>query len=319
MRNTQLLSRLVCGALRPGGVGVSVAGTEAPLQPGGRARGAEWRPTTRTRRSAGTSRRHASSSRRGPRRGSLSRLRPCILPCLVWRHLCCRVYLECLHGQNNHAPPGDKEEPTDRISFYVAPLLCCVFCFCSLVHGLSCMPVADSPTFVPGKHIGLRVCCWAPAARGTVSAIFPRPYFMMSPVAALLRVRPHLHESGMDHPHHMCIHSPTSRICQSFRSFLTRQNALPPLPPLFSHPQIYVTHLYCVHRYALHSLTMPLLLLVAFEQSYVIHKRKTAKFCCISFDRGHRLKNTDGLKCVSRLLRYSMWFISQVCSCSTVL
>jgi hypothetical protein len=55
---------------------------------------------------------------------------------------------------------------------------------------------------------------------------------------------------------------------------------------------------------------MPLLLLVAFEQSYVIHKRKTAKFCCIGFDRGHRLKNTDGLKCVSRLLRYSMWFIS---------
>ena len=55
---------------------------------------------------------------------------------------------------------------------------------------------------------------------------------------------------------------------------------------------------------------MPLLLLVAFEQSYVIHKRKTAKFCCIGFDRGHRLKNTEGLKCVSRLLRYSMWVIS---------
>ena len=45
-------------------------------------------------------------------------------------------------------------EPTDRISFYVAPLLCCVYCFCSLVHGLSCMPTADSPTFVPDKHIG---------------------------------------------------------------------------------------------------------------------------------------------------------------------
>ena len=53
-------------------------------------------------------------------------------------------------------------------------------------------------------------------------------------------------------------------------------------------------------QYILHSFVVPLILIVAFEQSYVIHKRKTAKFCCIGFDRGHRLKAKN----------FQVWFIA---------
>jgi hypothetical protein len=88
------------------------------------------------------------------------------------------------------------KQPTEKISFFVAPLLCCVFCFCTFVHGLSTFPNIGSSTF-DIKHIGCE--CLAPAIV---------------------------------------------------------QDA----------------------RYVLHSFVVPLILIVAFEQSYVIHKRKTAKF-----------------------------------------
>ena len=101
------------------------------------------------------------------------------------------------------------KQPTDKISFFVAPLLCCIFCFCSTVHGLSTFPNVWSTTYNINHGIG----------------------------------------------------------CECLAS-VTVQNV----------------------RYALHSFVVPLILIVAFEQSYVIHKRKTAKFCCIGFDRGHRLK-----------------------------
>ena len=62
------------------------------------------------------------------------------------------------------------KEPSDRTSFYVAPFLCCVFCFCSLVHGLSCMPVSDSTTYVPGTHIGCE--CMAGRALQEARCVF---------------------------------------------------------------------------------------------------------------------------------------------------
>ena len=121
------------------------------------------------------------------------------------------------------------KQPTDKISFFVAPLLCCIFCFCSLVHGLSTFPVQSSDTYT-AKHIGCE--CLASV--------------------------------GLQHT-----------------------------------------------QYILHSFVVPLILIVAFEQSYVIHKRKTAKFCCIGFDRGHRLKAKNfQVQVLSMVLRSSMWFIA---------
>jgi hypothetical protein len=121
------------------------------------------------------------------------------------------------------------KQPTDKISFFVAPLLCCIFCFCSLVHGLSTFPIQTSSTY-SSKHIG----------------------------------------------------------CECLAS-VEAQNA----------------------RYILHSFVVPLILIVAFEQSYVIHKRKTAKFCCIGFDRGHRLKAKNlKVQFIAMTLRYTIWFIA---------
>ena len=52
------------------------------------------------------------------------------------------------------------KNPTDRVSFFIAPFLCCVFAFDSLVHALSVMPVESSPTYVDGERIGCE--CIAP-------------------------------------------------------------------------------------------------------------------------------------------------------------
>jgi len=119
--------------------------------------------------------------------------------------------------------------PTDKISFFVAPFLCAVFCFCSLVHGLSTFPNTFSKTYNK-LHIGCE--CLAP---------------------------------------------------------VELQHA----------------------RYILQGLIVPLILIVAFEQSYVIHKRKTAKFCCIGFDRGHRLKAKNfAVEVMSFVLRSSIWIVA---------
>ena len=121
------------------------------------------------------------------------------------------------------------KEPTDKISFFVAPFLCVVFCFCSFVHGFSTFPVTSSSTY-SDQHIG----------------------------------------------------------CECMAG-VTVQYA----------------------RFIMHSLVVPLILIVAFEQSYVIHKRKTAKFCCIGFDRGHRLKAKNfQVGVLSCVLRLSMWFVA---------
>ena len=51
------------------------------------------------------------------------------------------------------------KQPTDKISFFVAPLLCCIFCFCSTVHGLSTFPNVWSSTYDSTDGIGKRECC----------------------------------------------------------------------------------------------------------------------------------------------------------------
>ena len=54
-------------------------------------------------------------------------------------------------------------------------------------------------------------------------------------------------------------------------------------------------------------MVVPSILVIAFEQAYVVHKRKVANFCCIRFDRGHRLNSTTYR---SNAMRLSMWFIA---------
>ncbi|KAA0152300.1 hypothetical protein FNF28_07052 [Cafeteria roenbergensis] len=61
-------------------------------------------------------------------------------------------------------------------------------------------------------------------------------------------------------------------------------------------------------RYALQSLSVPLQLLAGFELAYVIRKKRSSNFCCMTFDQGHRKK--EGA--CSSLLRYSVWFLAFV-------
>ena len=143
--------------------------------------------------------------------------------------LCAVGFIVNVMNSHNLMRAMGSKQPTDKVSFFVAPLLCCIFCFCTLVHGLSSIPVATSPTYTDA-HIGCE--CVAP---------------------------------------------------------VVLQHA----------------------RYILHSLVVPLILIVTFEQSYIIHKRKTAKFCCIGFDRGHRSQNKNWqVQVLSRILRYTVWFVA---------
>jgi len=58
-------------------------------------------------------------------------------------------------------------------------------------------------------------------------------------------------------------------------------------------------------RYVIHSFIYPMMLVSTFEQTYVTFKRRSANFCCIKFDDGHRQSS----KRCSRYMRYSAWFL----------
>jgi hypothetical protein len=57
-------------------------------------------------------------------------------------------------------------------------------------------------------------------------------------------------------------------------------------------------------RYVVRSIIHPLVLISTFEQTYLTFKRRSANFCCIKFDDGHRKKNTHAC---SRIARASAW------------
>ena len=57
-------------------------------------------------------------------------------------------------------------------------------------------------------------------------------------------------------------------------------------------------------RYVVRSIIHPLVLISTFEQTYLTFKRRSANFCCIKFDDGHRKKNTHAC---SRVARASAW------------
>jgi len=61
--------------------------------------------------------------------------------------------------------------------------------------------------------------------------------------------------------------------------------------------------------YVLHAARAPMMLLTTFELCYVVHKRRSVKFCCILFDnRGHRVSNNI----ISCILRNSIWALSSL-------
>jgi len=52
--------------------------------------------------------------------------------------------------------------------------------------------------------------------------------------------------------------------------------------------------------YILHAMMAPSMLLTTFDLCYLVHKRRSVKFCCISFDnRGHRIAN-NAISCMWR-------------------
>lgn len=64
-----------------------------------------------------------------------------------------------------------------------------------------------------------------------------------------------------------------------------------------------LTRCWCC-EYVHAAFVVPLMLIVSFELSYLVHKRRSANFfCCITFDEGHRRK--DGL--CQQMIRYSVW------------
>ena len=57
-------------------------------------------------------------------------------------------------------------------------------------------------------------------------------------------------------------------------------------------------------RYVVRSIIHPLVLISTFEQTYLTFKRRSANFCCIKFDDGHRKKST---RLRSKIARASAW------------
>ena len=58
-------------------------------------------------------------------------------------------------------------------------------------------------------------------------------------------------------------------------------------------------------RYVVHAFIHPLIVVSTFEQTYVTFKRRSANFCCIKFDDGHRRSSR---RC-SSIMRMSAWLL----------
>lgn len=52
--------------------------------------------------------------------------------------------------------------------------------------------------------------------------------------------------------------------------------------------------------FVLQTLEVPILLIVMFEVTYLIHKRRSVNFCGMYFDEGRRLNNTQAMSCMLR-------------------
>lgn len=52
--------------------------------------------------------------------------------------------------------------------------------------------------------------------------------------------------------------------------------------------------------FVLQSFIVPILLIVVFEITYLVHKRRSVNFCCMYFDEGVRVKNTAFMSCMLR-------------------
>eukprot|EP01029_Cantina_marsupialis_P027025 TRINITY_DN7419_c0_g1_i1.p1 TRINITY_DN7419_c0_g1~~TRINITY_DN7419_c0_g1_i1.p1 ORF type:complete len:302 (+),score=32.65 TRINITY_DN7419_c0_g1_i1:105-1010(+) len=67
-------------------------------------------------------------------------------------------------------------------------------------------------------------------------------------------------------------------------------------------------------RFGAQQLIIPVFLIALYEQSYLVHKRRSIPFCCIAFNAQHRKKN-----CMSETLRFGMWALAGVLAGITVI
>jgi hypothetical protein len=58
------------------------------------------------------------------------------------------------------------------------------------------------------------------------------------------------------------------------------------------------------------AIDVPFFLVISFELTYLIHKRRSVNFCGIRFDDSHRNNDYSGRVCLQTILRFSVWAVA---------